>query len=303
MKILITERFLPEAEFKLKELGHTVKRSALYAKPTQAEITDAEIMIIRSKTQIHQKFLEQALNLRFLISLTSGVDHIDASSCQKQNIQWTHTPDAHRVSTGELTIALALQALRHLHKIDLSTGQIPLDRHVFIGSEIYQKTWGIVGLGRVGSYVAKLAQGFGADVLAYDPYITDQVFKDNKAERVSLPELFKGSDIVSLHVPYTKETHHFIHLDLLKDLGPEGLLINMARKQVLSIDVLQEALRYNHIGMVALDVFDMAKIIKSQLLSFPNVILSPHLGSATKEASSQAAYKAVQLIQKWTMTL
>ena len=298
MKILITERFLPEAEIQLKKLGHEVKRAKNYASPTPEEIADAQIAIIRSKTQINSQFLEQAENLRFIITLTSGFDHIDEEACEKYNVKWTHTPYANRVSTGELTIALALQSLRHLKKINLSSEKMSLDRKSLIGTEIYQKTWGIMGLGRVGSYVARLARGFGANVLAYDPYIEDKIFKDNQAERVSLSELFKCADIVSLHVPKTEETHHIITFDLLKDLGTEGLFINMAREHVLSIDVLLKALKEKCIGMVALDVFDISEITKAQILSFSNMFLSPHLGAATQEALERASYEAIELIKK-----
>ena len=298
MKVLITERFLPEAEVKLKELGHTVKRVKTYASPTPEEIADAQIVIIRSKTQINNEFLEQAKNLHFVITLTSGFDHIDTEACKKYGVKWTHTPYANRVATGEFTIALALQSLRHLKKINLSSEKMSPDREFLIGTEIYQKTWGIMGLGRIGSYVAKLAKGFGANILAYDPYITNKDFKDNQAERVSLNELFKCSDIVSVHVPKTQETHHIITFDLLKDIGAEGLFINMAREHVLSIDVLVKALKEKCIGMVALDVFDMSEIVKAKITSFPNVSLSPHLGAATEEALERASYKAVELIKK-----
>ena len=298
MRILITERFLPEAEVQLKQLGHEVKRSKTYANPTQEELTYAQIAIIRSKTQINNQFLEQAKDLHFVITLTSGFDHIDAQACEKHGVKWTHTPYANRISAGEFTIALALQSLRHLSKIDLSSGKMPLERRSFIGTEIYQKTWGIMGLGRVGSYVAKLAKGFGANVLAYDPYIKDKNFKNSQAERVSLTELFKCSDIVSIHVPKTKETHHIITFDLLESLGTNGLFINIAREHILSMDVLLKALKERCIGMVALDVFDISEIVKAQILNFPNVLLSPHLGAATKEALERASYEAIELIKK-----
>ena len=298
MRILITERFLPEAELKLKHLGHEVKRAKNYASATPEEIAYAEIAIIRSKTQINDEFLEQAESLHFVITLTSGLDHIDKEACKRHGVKWTHTPYANRVATGELTIALALQSLRHLKKINLSSEKTSLNRELLIGTEIYEKTWGIMGLGRVGSYVAKLAKGFGANILAYDPYIENKVFKDHQAERVSLNELFKCSDIVSLHIPKTKETHHIITFDLLKDLGAEGLFINMAREHVLSTDVLLKALKEKCIGMVALDVFDISEVTKAQITTFPNVFLSPHLGAATKEALERASYEAIDIIQK-----
>ena len=298
MRILITERFLPEAELQLKHLGYEVRRAKNYASPTQEEIAYAEIAIIRSKTQINTQFLEQAKNLRFVITLTSGFDHIDAKACEKKDVKWTYTPYANRISAGEFTIALALQSLRHLKKIDLSSGKMPLDRGTLIGTEIYQKTWGIMGLGRVGSYVAKLAKGFGANILAYDPYIENKDFQNSQAQRVSLSELFKCSDIVSIHVPKTEETHHIITFDLLKDLGTEGLFINMARKHVLSTDALLKALKEKCVGMVALDVFDISEMVKAQITNFPNVFLSPHLGAASKEALERASYEAIELIKK-----
>ena len=97
MRILITERFLPDAEIKLKELGYDIKRSTVYAKPTQEDISYAEVIIIRSKTQIHSQFLEKAKNLRFVVTLTSGFDHIDVQACKKYGVKWAHTPYANRV--------------------------------------------------------------------------------------------------------------------------------------------------------------------------------------------------------------
>ena len=132
--------------------------------------------------------------------------------------------------------------------------------------------------------------------MAYDPYITDQDFENSQVQRVCLTELFRGSDIVSVHVPQTKETHQMVTLNLLKDLG--GLFINMARKHVISTDVLLTALKRKYIEMAALDVFDLS--LKDQILKFPNVALSPHLGGATKEALERASYKAVELIQQFS---
>lgn len=296
MKILITERFSPDGELKLKELGHEVKRAIDYAKPSLEEIAFAEVMIIRSKTSIYNRMLKQAKNLRLIITTTSGFDHIDLKACQAHNIKWAYTPSANRVSAGELTVALALQSLRRLHKIDLSH-PIPLHRSHLMGSEIYGKTWGILGLGRVGSYVAQLLRGFGVDMLACDPYIKDRDFQKAHAERVSFAELFRCSDIVSIHVPKTDETQHFITLRALKDLGPQGLLINMARSHVISIDVLLQALREKRIGMVALDVFEHWD---SQFLNFPNLLLSPHLGGNTYEALERASDETIQIIQDFS---
>ena len=292
MRILITERFEMEGEMRLKELGHEVCRASNYAKPTLEEIQFAEVMLIRSKTHIHAQLLKKAQNLRLIITTTSGFDHIDRQACQAHNVKWTYTPYANQISAGELTVALALQVLRNLHRIDLSHSL--LDRSHLIGREIYGKVWGILGLGRVGSYVAQLVRVFGAEVLACDPYIEDEVFQNNQTERVALSELFRCSDLVSVHVPHTEETHHFITDRLLKDLGSHGVLINMSRGSVLSTDVLLKALREKRVGGVALDVWER---LDPQLLDFSNVVLSPHLGGATYEASQRASDTTIDIIE------
>lgn len=287
--ILICDRFSMESLVELK------KNKKFQVESYSAEkLESAHALIIRSKFAITTDLLSVAKNLQVIVTCTSGFDHIDLVETSKKNIIVMYTPDANVVAAAEHTWALLLACSRNIvaaHK-EIKSGQ--WTREPFVGFELENKILGVVGLGRIGQKVSHLAKAFGMKILAFDPYQTEEAFKQSNALRVSYEELLKQSDIITFHVPATFETKHMLNRSHFEYTNPETILINTSRGSVIHEDDLCEALIEKRIKMAALDVFSKEPLPRdSKLLKATNVILTPHLGAFTTEAFEKASAQAV----------
>lgn len=280
--------------------------NALARLKAKAEITEqrseAEIALIRSQTKIDAYFLDQTPKLKLVISATSGFDHIDWRECQKRGITVSHTPEANAQSAAELTLALILAWERQI---------LPAHRNVKDNrwrdglprpQGLEGQALGIVGLGRIGKKVARLAQALGMQISVFDPYIEDEVFRTHHAERLSLIELLKANDYVSLHVPHTKETHHLLNNPTFNEMQGEAILINTCRGAVVDENALLTALDEGTIAGAAMDVIEREPPPKGhRVLTHPKLLLTPHIGayttSAWEKASREAVDKALAFIE------
>ncbi len=302
MKVLITDRFSIEALARLKSRSKLeVTQSATHL-PTVEELKDTTALIIRSRTKINAEVLTLAPLLKVIVTSTSGFDHIDFSATQKHSVTVMHTPEPNAQSAAELTWLLALACAR---KFTQSTAQLKKGewkRDLLAGNTLFGKTYGIVGLGRIGSRVAKFAKAFGMDVIAFDPYIEPEDFAKASAERVSVEELFRRADFVSLHVPATPETKKMINFRALEGASADLILVNTSRGDVINEPELIKALEQKLIKAVGLDVFASEPLAPSSpLLKMPQVVLSPHIGATTAEAfdasSLEAATKIIDFLE------
>jgi D-3-phosphoglycerate dehydrogenase len=211
-----------------------------------------------------------------------------------------YTPEANVISTAELTWALILASAR---KVTLAQKEMKAgvwNRDLFISNELYGKTLGVVGLGRVGSRVAKIAGAFNMNVLGFDPYQTDEAFTRVNAERVSYEEVLKGSDILTFHVPFTFETKNMFGASQIEYVSPDLILINASRGSVIDEEAVAEALNEKKLGFAALDVFAKEPLARtSNLLKAPRTILTPHLGAYTEEAFLRASLEACERITQF----
>lgn len=305
MKVLVTDRFSIEALARLKSRSKLeVTQSATHL-PTADELKDASALIIRSRTKINAEVLAQAPMLKVIVTSTSGFDHIDFSATQKHSITVMHTPEPNAQSAAELTWLLVLACARNFTQ---STAQIKKGewkRDLLAGNTLFGKTYGIVGLGRIGSRVAKFAKAFGMDVIAFDPYIEPEDFAKASVERVSVEELFRRADFVSLHVPATPETKKMINFRALEGASADLILVNTSRGDVINEPELIKALEQKLIKAVGLDVFASEPLAPSSpLLKMPQVVLSPHIGATTAEAfdtsSLEAATKIIDFLENGT---
>lgn len=295
VKLLICDTYDGEALARLRgELDCVITRSA-NLKPTVEELRDVEGLLIRSRTNISKYVLDAAKNLKFVVSATSGFDHIDFKECAKRGVTVSHTPEANAASAAELTISLMLSLLRLTPQI-IATVPAKKWRHDELRAQTLNgKTLGIFGLGRIGQRVTKIAQAFGMKVIACDPYQADQVFTDLNVDRYALLELLLMSDVVSLHTPLTKETHHLMNHQTFSLINPEAVLINTARGRLVQESELIVALDKGRIKGVALDVFEKEPLPNESLLrGRSNVILTPHVGAFTREAIHLASMQAVE---------
>lgn len=293
--ILICERFAYEAQISLSQ-----NKNFAVSQYSSDKLETANALIIRSKFEINAERLEKAKNLEVIVTCTSGFEHIDLEATQKRNITVMFTPDANAVAAAEHTWALLMASTRHIVAAsrELKTGHWNREPHC--GFELNNKTIGIVGLGRIGSRVAKFANAFGMEVLAFDPYVEPAAFENCKALRASYEEVLKQADILTFHVPATKETKNMFNRSHIEIVQPNLTLINTSRGQVIHEDDLVLALNENKIKYACLDVFAKEPLTKdSKLLKTKNVLLTPHLGAYTTEAFLKASLEGSRRIQEF----
>lgn len=299
-KIIVTDRFSSES---LLLLERQPEVEVIKLDPqnllTSEHLASADGLLIRSRTQIDISVLEKAKNLQLIITATSGFDHIDLEATQKWGITVMHTPNANRESAAQLTMALLLNCAQKISEAGRSVKAGHWRQESLLGFEINQRTWGLVGLGRIGSRVCELAQAFRMNVIAYDPYLSDEEFDRLKAKRVSFEELLKLADVISFHVPKTPETTKMLTKSQFEYINRDAILINTSRGTVIDEESLIWALEKKLIKGLALDVYEKEPLSRnSKLLQFPEVLLTPHIGAFTEDAFYKASHEAIlKLIQ------
>lgn len=289
--IIVTDRFAQDSFLFLQQQEEfQIFRSE---KPHQVDdelLSKAHALIIRSKTQINEKLLDRAKNLQVIITCTSGFDHIDLDATEKWGITVMNTPTANIESAAQLTWGLVLSCVNSIPQAHRMMKSGEWNRDAILGIELNGRTYGVIGLGRIGRRVAQHAQAFGMNVIAYDPYQDDEVFAELGIERHSYEEVLKTADILSFHVPKTEETDHMLNRSHFEYLHRGIVLINTSRGSVIQENDLCEALEKGWLRAVGLDVFEKEPLPRSSnLLSFPNVILTPHIGANTEDAFFKAS--------------
>lgn len=290
-KILITDRFAQDSFLYLQQDSHfeVVRSDHPYHLPLE-HLVSAHALLIRSRTPVNEELLKKARQLQLIITCTSGFDHIDLEATQKWGVTVMHTPTANVESAAQLTWGLVLNCVNNIqlaHKM-VKSGEWKRD-HI-TGIELSGRTYGIVGLGRIGTRVAKIAQAFGMNVVAFDPYQEDEVFEHLKIPRFSYEEVLKTADIVSFHVPKTLETDHMLNRSHFEYIHRGIILVNTSRGSVINENDLCEALDKGWLRSVGLDVFEKEPLSRnSNLLTYPNLILTPHIGANTEDAFFKAS--------------
>lgn len=247
-------------------------------------------LIVRSATQVDRDLLDGAPELRVVGRAGVGVDNIDLAAATERGVAVLNAPAGNTVSAAELTMALILATVRKVSEADRSVRSGEWARSRFGGIELRGKTLGLVGAGRIGSEVGRRARAFGMDVVAHDPYLTDERAEDLGFERVSFEEVLERGDVVSLHVPLTAQTRGLLGPTTLRAMKPSAFLVNVARGGVVDEAALVEALEEGVIAGAALDVFEQEPLQEdSPLRGAPNLVLTPHLGASTSEAQELVA--------------
>lgn len=244
---------------------------------------DAEIVIV-SNIKIGADILSQCPKLKMLDVAFTGLDHIDLDYCQAHNIEVKNASGYATEGVAELAIGLMLDVYRHITALDADIRQCGT-RNNFLGKELRGKRVGIVGTGAIGIRTALLLQCFGCEVVAWSRSQKADILAHN-IPYVTLEELMSTCDIISLHVPLTKETHHLISRELLEKCKPTAVIINTARGNVVDMDALAELLKAGKLGGAGIDVYEKEPPLDKEhpLFSAPNCVLVPHVGYATREA-------------------
>ncbi len=298
-RILITDDVSPEGLAKLEQAKDVEFDLVNGLTPTTLaeRIRGYDGLIVRSSVKVTEEVLAAAARLKVVGRAGVGVDNIDVNAASLRGVMVMNTPGANTIATTEHTMALLLALCRHIPQayVRLKAGE--WDRQNFMGIQLYRKTMGIIGMGRIGTRVALRCQAFGMEVLAYDPYLSDEVAHDLKIKPVDLPELFAQADFIALHAALTAQTEKLIDAEAIAQMKEGVYLINTARGALIDEAALIAGLRSGKIGGAALDVFAEEPLPPdSPLLSMDNVIITPHLAASTVEAQQDVGTQIVQQI-------
>ncbi|HEY4010584.1 MAG TPA: hydroxyacid dehydrogenase [Acidobacteriaceae bacterium] len=252
-------------------------------------IAGVRALIIRNQTQITAELLRNANDLIVLGRAGVGLDNVDLDACDKTGVIVSSTPEQSTISVAELAIGLMLSLARHIPAADADTRQGNWNRQRFFGNELYGKTFGIIGAGKIGLATARRALAFGMKILAHDPFVSrDNVFlAELNAELVPLEDLLSRADVISCHLPATRETTHILDAAAFACMKPTALFINTSRGEVVDEQALIDALKSNKIGGAALDVRETEPPVAGELERLPNVLLMPHIAALTHEAQAR----------------
>lgn len=291
MKILISDPLGAEGVQLLKQQsGYDVDELPGLSKPDLlSKIGRYDALIVRSATRADRDVIEAGKKLRVIARAGVGTDNIDVDAASQRGIVVTNTPDANTLAAAEHTMAVLLAICRHIPAADAAVKSGEWGRDRFMGYQLYGKTLGVVGLGRIGLQVAQRALAFGMKIIAYDPYVTEARAAELGLALVTLPELLKQSDVVTLHTPSTDATRGMISKDNLALMKKSVLIVNCARGDLVDEQALAAALTKKQIAGAALDVFQKEPPKGSPLLNAPNLVLTPHLAASTAEAQAEVS--------------
>ncbi len=298
MKILITDPLSEEGVDYLKQQPdlEVVCQSDLSLEALLSEISDAEGLIVRSKTKVTREVLEAASRLRVIGRAGAGVDNIDLEAATRKGVVVMNTPGGNSISVAEHAFALLLALARKIPVADSSLRSGAWNKKAFVGQELHNKTLGLLGLGKIGSIMARRARSFHLKVLAYDPFVSEEYTSDLGVELRTLEEVLSESDFVSLHAPLNEKTKGLINKDTLALMKEGALLINAARGELVVEEDLSDALENGHLGGAALDVFENEPNIYPRLLASDHTVLTPHIAASTVEAQSKVGYEIAQQV-------
>jgi D-3-phosphoglycerate dehydrogenase len=275
-----------------------VERTGLKGEDLARAIAEADAVLVRSATKISRDALAHAARLKVIGRAGVGVDTIDVEAATERGVAVLNAPAGNTVSAAELAFALLLALIRKVPAADRSMKEGQWDRTRFGGIELYRKTLGLVGAGRVGGEVASRARAFGMRVLAYDPYLSEEAARSLEVELTTLDTVLREADVVSLHVPLTESTRGLLGEKQLALLKPTAVLVNAARGGVVDEAALARLLAEGRLAGAALDVFEQEPLPADHpLRRLPNVVLTPHLGASTEEAQLNVALEIAESVR------
>lgn len=297
-KILITDKLGDAGLRRFEEVEDATYDLKLGLSPEEIQkiIPIYDALIVRSGTQVDEALLKVAEKLRVVGRAGIGVDNIDIHAATVEGIIVMNTPQANSIATAEQTVAMMLALSRHTAPAHVSLQEGTWRRSEFVGVQLYRKTLGIIGFGRIGRLVARRAQAFGMEVLAFDPFVSEEVGRELGVTLVDLDELLAQSDYISLHTAYTEETDKLINAETIAQMKKGVRLINAARGKLVDEAALAEALKSGKVAAAAVDVYSTEPPENNPLIGLPNVLHTPHLGASTVEAQRDVATQIVDQV-------
>ncbi|OKH25735.1 phosphoglycerate dehydrogenase [Chroogloeocystis siderophila] len=261
-------------------------------------IPEYDALMIRSGSRVTQEIIEAGTQLKIIGRAGVGVDNVDVNAATRKGIVVVNSPEGNTIAAAEHALAMMLALSRYIPDANASVKSGKWDRKSFIGAEVYKKTLGIVGLGKIGSHVATAAKAMGMKLLAYDPFISTERADQLGCRLVEMDVLLQESDYITLHIPKTPETTHLIDAAAIAKMKPNARIINCSRGGIIDETALYNALKEGRIAGAALDVYETEPLGDSPLKSLEKqVILTPHLGASTTEAQVNVAIDVAEQIR------
>jgi len=295
--VLIAEELSPATvealgpDFDVRNVDGTDRVALLSA------LADASAILIRSATNVDAEALAAAKQLKVVARAGVGLDNVDIKAATTAGVMVVNAPTSNIISAAELTVGHILSLARHIPAAHASLAAGTWKRSKYTGVELYEKTVGIIGLGRIGALITARLQAFGMNVVAFDPYVTSARAQQLGVTLVTLDELLEQSDFISIHMPKTPETTGMISTDQLAKMKPTSFIVNVARGGLIDEDALYAALKSHRIAGAGLDVFVSEPPTASPLLELENVVLTPHLGASTDEAQEKAGVSVARSVR------
>ncbi len=298
-KVIVTERIAEEGLALLKKELDVDFRDGISREELLDIIDQYDALIVRSVTKVNEELVKKGTKLKVVGRAGNGVDNIDVDVCTRYGIIVANTPDSNTISAAEQSISLLLSSVRNTAWANNVLKAGTWDRKPFRGTELYGKTAGVVGLGRIGSMVATRLKSFNMKVIAYDPYIGDERFERYGVEkRNTLEELMKEADIITVHTPRNEETMHMIDEKALSYAKDGVHLVNCARGGIIKEKAILEGLESGKVSTVGLDVYEKEPAYDNPLFKYNNVVCTPHLGADTYEAQKRVGEDIAEQVIK-----
>ncbi|HUL01320.1 MAG TPA: phosphoglycerate dehydrogenase, partial [Nitrospirota bacterium] len=297
-KVLVTDQIDEIAVSILQGMCDVDYKPVLTADNLKAIIKDYDALMIRSASKITKHLIAVAPKLKVIGRAGVGVDNIDIDAATQRGIVVINSPDGNTVAAAEHTVAMILSMVKHIPTADTSIKSGKWERTKLTGKEVFNKTIGIIGLGRVGTRVALITKAMGMKNIVYDPFISKSQVEGLGAHYVtSLQDIWKSADFITVHIPKNKDTVNLINKDSLAQMKKGVKIINCSRGGIVNETDLAEAIQNGHVEMAAIDVFEKEPVEDSPLIDLGDkVVLTPHLGASTEEAQINVAVDVAEQI-------
>lgn len=296
MKVLVADPLASEGLDVLRRQVEVDVRTKMKPEELISIIGDYEAIIVRSETRVTREVIEAGTKLQVIARAGVGIDNVDVDAATQRGVVVVNAPTANTMAAAEHTVAMMLALARHIPQAHANLSGGAWMRQNFVGVELRNKTLGIIGLGNVGSEVARRVQGFRMKVIAYDPFVSPEYARNLRVELVSFEKLLVDSDFITLHLPLTAQSRNIIGAKELSLVKPNVRIINCARGGLIDEQALSQAIDEGLVAGAALDVFAQEPPPDSPLMKSPKVIVTPHLAASTAEAQTSVAIDAAEQV-------
>lgn len=297
-KVLVTDKLDESGITILKQVSEVDYKPGIAAEELRQIIKDYDALLVRSQTQATKEILENAPRLKIIGRAGVGVDNIDVETATEKGIIVVNSPEGNTIAAAEHTVALMMSLARHIPKADKSCKQNQWERSKYVGTELNGQTLGIIGLGKIGQRVGKVALALGMKVLGFDPFVSKEKAEELGFVKVELTEIYTKANFITLHVPKTKETMNMINKSTIATMQDGVCIVNCARGGLINEQDLADAINSGKVGGAAIDVFEVEPCTDSPLHKCGDrVVLTPHLGASTHQAQLNVAIDVSEQIR------